>query len=262
MQLHMSARCSVPDALLSTPGVLHVYSRCYTHITMGGMQGWELHVTWYHVIYGYVAYDMYVIYMSYASLNCMSCYLFPANSHYTSLAINMLIYSVSIGSTVTTGSQLLFTSAPLRPSCGRRSGTSLPTSPLGCMGPLPTMVATIRWLVLSLLVNCKHYFLCTLLGLLQFSINTSIRRRLLWVSKSTIPIMNRYTEAVWSTRPRFSLEREIISTIVTQLLWPEITLFRFQQRGQYLQLHPWEILPCDSNLCTCWSSCTCNLVNQ
>ena len=58
----MSARCSVPDILHSTPGVMHVYSRRYTRINLGVMQGWgELHVPWYHVIYGCVAYDMYVI---------------------------------------------------------------------------------------------------------------------------------------------------------------------------------------------------------
>ena len=68
MQLHMSAQCSAPDVLPSTPGVLCVYSQCYTHITLGEMQGRELHVPWCHAIYGYVAYDMYVIYMSCASL--------------------------------------------------------------------------------------------------------------------------------------------------------------------------------------------------
>ena len=134
----MSAHCSAPNVLPSTPGVMHVYSGCYTHITLGVMQGWELHVLWYHVIYGYVTYDMYVIYMSYASLNCMSCYSFPVNSHtYTSLAIIIkLIYSVSIGSTVTSGTQLLFTGSQLRPLCGRLSGTLLPTSPLSSIWPL------------------------------------------------------------------------------------------------------------------------------
>ena len=77
--LHVSVRYSVPDVLPSTPGVVRVYSRCYTCITLGVMQGWELHVPWYHVIYGGVVYVMNVIYMSYASLNCMSCYSFPAN---------------------------------------------------------------------------------------------------------------------------------------------------------------------------------------
>ena len=38
------------------------------------------------------------------------------------------------------------------------------------MEPLRPMVVTIGWPVLTLLVNCKHYFLCTLLRLLQFSI--------------------------------------------------------------------------------------------
>ena len=75
-----------------------------------------------------------------------------------------------IGSTVTSGAPLLFTCAQLRPSCGRLSGTLLPTSPLARMGPLSPAVATIGWLVLTLLVNSKHYFLCTLLCLLQFSI--------------------------------------------------------------------------------------------
>ena len=63
MQLHISAHCSAPDELPSTPGILRVYSRCYTRITLGVMQGRELHVPWYHVIYGYVSYDMYVIYI-------------------------------------------------------------------------------------------------------------------------------------------------------------------------------------------------------
>ena len=68
--------------------------------------------------------------MSYASLNCMSCYSFPVNSHtYTSPAINIkLIFSVSIGSIVTSGALLLFTGTQLRPSSGRLSGTLLPTS--------------------------------------------------------------------------------------------------------------------------------------
>ena len=108
----MSARCSAPNALPSTPGILRVCSRCCTRITL---QGWELHVPWY-VLHGYVVYDMYVIYMSYASLNCMSCYSFSANSYtYTSPAINIkLIYSVSMGSAVTSGAQLLFTGTQLR----------------------------------------------------------------------------------------------------------------------------------------------------
>ena len=58
----------MPDALHSTPGVMRIYWRRYTHILLCVTQGWELPVPWYHVIYGYVAYDMYIIYMSYASL--------------------------------------------------------------------------------------------------------------------------------------------------------------------------------------------------
>ena len=57
----MSVRYSVPDVLHSTPGAVLVYSRLCTRITLGVMQGWELHAPWYHVIYGCVAYDMYVI---------------------------------------------------------------------------------------------------------------------------------------------------------------------------------------------------------
>ena len=47
---------------------MRVYWRCYTRILLCVTQGWELPVPWYHVIYGYVAYDMYVIYMSCAAL--------------------------------------------------------------------------------------------------------------------------------------------------------------------------------------------------
>ena len=78
LHFHMLAWYSVPDVLPSTPGVMQVYSRRYTRITLGVMQGWELHAPSYHVIFGCVTYDIHVIYMSYASLNCMSCYSFPA----------------------------------------------------------------------------------------------------------------------------------------------------------------------------------------
>ena len=47
---------------------MRVYWRRYTRILLSLTQGWELPVPWYHVIYGYVAYDMYVIYMPCASL--------------------------------------------------------------------------------------------------------------------------------------------------------------------------------------------------
>ena len=134
----MSARCSAPDVLPSSPGVRHVDSRCYTCITLGVIQGWDLHVPWYHVIYGYVAYDMYVIYMSYASLNCISCYSFPANSHtYTPPSSrSKLICIVSVGSTVASGTQSLLTSAQLQLSCSRLSVLSLTSLPdcCGCCG--------------------------------------------------------------------------------------------------------------------------------
>ena len=147
MQLPMSVRYSVPDVLHSTPGVMLVYWRCYPRIPLCVTQGWELPVPWYHVIHGDVTYDMYVIYMSYASLNCMTCYSLPTNLHtYPSLAITIkLIYSVSIGSAVTSGAQLLFTGAQLRPSCGRLSVnfiTDVATRPH--MGPLRPTVVTIR----------------------------------------------------------------------------------------------------------------------
>ena len=172
LPLHMSVWYSVPDVLHSTPGVMRVYWRCYTRILLCVTQGWKLPVPWYHVIYGGVTYDIYVIYMYYVSINYMSCCSLPTNWHtYTSPAINIkLIYIVSIGSTVTSGAQLLFTGAQLRPPCSRLSGTLLPTSPLGRMGPWLPAVVTIGWLVLTLLVNCKRYFLWTLLRLLQFSI--------------------------------------------------------------------------------------------
>ena len=134
MYLHMSARCSVPDVLPSTPGLMHVYSRRYAYITLGVMQGWELHVPLYHVIYGYLAYDMYAIYMSYASLNCMSCYSFPVNSHtYTPPAsYSKLICIVSVGSIVASGTQSLLTGAQLQPSCSRLSVVSLTSLPDCC----------------------------------------------------------------------------------------------------------------------------------
>ena len=134
----MSAQYSVPYALPSTPGVMHVYSRCYTRITLSVMQGWELHVLWYHVIYGCVAYDMNVMYMSHASLNCMSCYLFPTNQHtYTPPASrSKLICIVSVGSTVTSDTQVLFTGTQLKPLCSRLSVLSLTSLPdcCGCCG--------------------------------------------------------------------------------------------------------------------------------
>ena len=64
MQLLMSVRYSVPDVLHSTPGVERVYWRRYTRILLCVTLGWEPPVPWYHVIYGNVTYDMYVIYMS------------------------------------------------------------------------------------------------------------------------------------------------------------------------------------------------------
>ena len=126
----MSVRYSVADIMHRTPGVMHVYSRCYTPITLGVMPGWELHVPWYHVIYGCVAYDMYVIYMSYASLNCMSCYSFPATppTYTHSARRSKLMYLVSIGSTIASVIQSLLIGRPLQPSCSRLSVLSL-TSP-------------------------------------------------------------------------------------------------------------------------------------
>ena len=105
----MSVRYSVPDILHCTPGIMHVYSQWYTCITLGVMQGWELHVPWSHVIYGCVTYDMYIIYMSYASLYCISCYSFPANPPtYTHSARHAkLMYLVSIGSRIASGPQSL-----------------------------------------------------------------------------------------------------------------------------------------------------------
>ena len=75
----------------------------------------------YHVICGGVMYDIYVIYRLYVFTHCMSFYSFHTDEHtYTSPAINnKLVFSVSVGSTVTSGAPLLFTSAQLRPSCGR-----------------------------------------------------------------------------------------------------------------------------------------------
>ena len=117
----------------------------------------------------YVCY-IYVICFS----HCMSCYSFPANSPiYTSLAINIkLIYSVSIGSTVSHLWRIITVHRRTAPaavgSTVENFITDVATRPH--MGPLPPMVATIGWVVLTLFVNCKHYFLCTLLCLLQFSI--------------------------------------------------------------------------------------------
>ena len=138
LHFHMLGRCSVPDVLPSTPGVMHVYSRRYTRMTLRVMQGWDLHVPWYHVIYGCVAYDMYVIYMSCASLKCMSCYLFPANSQiYTPPASHSkLIYVVSVGSTTPLAHNILLTSTQLQSSCGLLSVLSLTSLPdhCGCCG--------------------------------------------------------------------------------------------------------------------------------
>ena len=134
----MSVRCSVPDVLLSTPGVMHIYSWCCTCITLGVMQGWELPVPWYQVLECCVTYDMYVIYMSYASLSCMSCYSFPANYHtYTPPAsCSKLICIVSVGSSVASVTQSLLTGAQLQPSCSWRSVLSLMSFPdcCGCCG--------------------------------------------------------------------------------------------------------------------------------
>ena len=116
----MSVWYSVPDDLHSTPGVMHVYSRCYTRITLGVVKGWEQHVPWYHVIYGCVAYDMhmYVIYFSqlYVMLlvSCESTYFYSARH-------SKLMYLVSIGSTLASGTQSLLTGAQLQPSCSRLS---------------------------------------------------------------------------------------------------------------------------------------------
>ena len=144
MQLHMSVWYSVPDVLHSTPRVMRVYWWHYTRISLCVTQIWELPVPWYHVIYGDVAEDMYVIYMWDASLNCISCYSLPTNSHNPSPAITIkLIYSVSIGSTVASGAQLLFTGAQLLRRVVDCRELELPTAPLGriwgCCGLLAHM---------------------------------------------------------------------------------------------------------------------------
>ena len=85
-----------------------------------------------------LAYDMYVIWMSYASLNCMSCYSFPANlPTYTHSAGHFkLMYLVSIGSTIASGPQSLLTHSQLQPSCSRLSVLTLMSLPdrCGCCG--------------------------------------------------------------------------------------------------------------------------------
>ena len=125
--------CSVQCAQ-HTLGVMRAYWWRYTRILLCGTQGWELPVPWYHVIYGGVAYDVYVIYMSYVSINCTSCYSFPASSHnYKPPASrSKLICIVSVGSTSDSGTQSLLTSAQLKPSCSRPSVLSLTSLPDRC----------------------------------------------------------------------------------------------------------------------------------
>ena len=130
----MSAWYSVPDVWPRNPGVMHVYWRRSTRILLCVTQGWELPVPWYHVIYGSVVYNVYVIYMSYVSINCMSCYSFPVNSHtYTPPGSHSkLICITSVGSTITSGTQSLLTGTQLQQSCSRLSVLSLTLLPDRC----------------------------------------------------------------------------------------------------------------------------------
>ena len=130
----MSAWCSAPDVLPSTPCVMHVYSRRYSRITLGVMQGWELPVPWYQVIQCCVAYDMYVICFSqlYVVL-LVSCGL----THlHTSCKLSKLICIISVSSTVASGTQSLLTGTQLLPLCSRLSVLSLTWLPncCGCCG--------------------------------------------------------------------------------------------------------------------------------
>ena len=170
LPLHMSVRYSVPNVLTAFP-VMHVYSRRCTRIALGVVQGWELHVPQYHVIYGCVASDMYVICMSYASLNCMSYYSFAANppTYTHSARRSKLMYLVSIGSTIASGTRSLLTGAQLQPLCSRLSVLSLTSLPdcYGCCGLLWPPLGDPCYLTQ---VNCKDYFSCAPLHLLQFLI--------------------------------------------------------------------------------------------
>ena len=61
LPLHTWVRYSVPDVLHHSRCNACILTTLKTRITLGVGQEWELHVPWYDVIYGCVAYDMYVI---------------------------------------------------------------------------------------------------------------------------------------------------------------------------------------------------------
>ena len=88
--IHMSARHLVPYVLPRTSGVVHVCWWHYTRTILCVMHGWEPHVHQFHVIYGGIMCDIYVIHRSYVFTHCLSFYSFSTNLHtYTSPAINI-----------------------------------------------------------------------------------------------------------------------------------------------------------------------------
>ena len=77
--IHLSARHLVPDGLPRTFCVVLVYRRHYTRAILCVMHWWEPPVHQYHVVYGGVMYDIYVIYMSYVFTHCIFFYSLPTN---------------------------------------------------------------------------------------------------------------------------------------------------------------------------------------
>ena len=77
--IHLSAGHLVPDGLPRTSCVVFVYGRHYTRTILCVMHWWEPHVHRYHVIYGGVMYDVYVIYRSYVFTHCKSFYSIHPN---------------------------------------------------------------------------------------------------------------------------------------------------------------------------------------
>ena len=83
LHFHMSARYSVPDVLPRTPGVMPVYPRCYTRITLGVMLWCKDGSYMYLGIMSYMAVShmicmSYICHMLLSTVSCSSCYSFPA----------------------------------------------------------------------------------------------------------------------------------------------------------------------------------------
>ena len=146
----MSVRCSAPDVLPSTPGVMHVYSRRYTRITWGVMQGWWAACTLVscYIVVCHVWYVCHIYVICFSQLYVMLLISFELTHIHTScksyiyrtatiICIITIICIVSVGSTVASGTQSLLTGAQLQPSYSRLSVLSLTSlhDSYGCYGP-------------------------------------------------------------------------------------------------------------------------------